>query len=363
MLNPFSFINFVKIQKKLKKTKKITLSTIAKELGVSETLVSMVLNGKAKQFHISEQTEKKVLEKADELSFTPNSFARGLRLGKSFTIGLILADISNPFYSKLAKTIEYCLSKNGYSLLFSSSDEDPLKEEKLLKLLIGKQVDGLIVSSTLKNNGFLNGLIKKGFPIVFVDRKLYDNQANQVIIDNTKASADITQYLIDLGHQKIAHLSISPEHISTIKERIIGYKQGLESNNISYSKHLHRIIDFSSITNSVYRALDELLNNKIKASAIYVSNNHLALACLAYSKLKKIKIPDDFSLVCFDDLDVFEYTNPTITSIAQPIEEIGIQTSKLLINKINNPDVLPQTITLPTTIQIRQSCKQIHGKK
>jgi LacI family transcriptional regulator len=184
--------------------KRLQLEDISKQLGYSKTLISMVLNGKGDQYGISKKTQAAVLKAVAELDYTPNKFARALRTGKSFFVGLIVADISNPFYSTIAKNIESVLFENGYNLMVCSTGENEEHEKRLVEMMINQQgVDGLIVASTFKTAEFYTNTRYASTPFVFIDRVLPLFNANYVVIDNYGGSLEIVNNLVKVYNKKI----------------------------------------------------------------------------------------------------------------------------------------------------------------
>lgn len=342
------------------KNKKPSIDDIAKSLGVSKTLVSMVLNNKTERYGISEITRKKVEQKIEELGFLPNKAARRLRTGKSFLIGVIVPDISNPFYSKIIRVIEDKAQLSGYHLMACSSDEDSEKEKNLIKMLVdSQQVDGLILSTTVKSATDLDFLTKRNFPYVLMDRILDEIEVPSVGVDNVNGAYTATEMLIKAGAKNIAMFSISPGYISTIEERKRGYRNALKAHKISNKGELLFEIPFSDIKNSVFENLDELLNKKTKAiDGLFVANNNIALACMEYFREKKIKVPEELKFVSFDDIDVFHFSNPTISAIEQPLSEIGTWSVKLLFELLETEQISTKAahINIPTKFIRRISC-------
>ena len=195
--------------------KKTSLADIAKALDVSKTLVSMVLNGQGDLHGINVNTQKRVMDKAKELNYKPNRMARGLRTGKSNSIGLIVADIANPFYAKIARSIEDYAYDKGFHLMFASSDENPKREEELIDMLTDRQVDGLIIASTLNesNKQPLVNLKNSNIPFVLIDRYIEGIEVDMVVGDNEKGAFDLTNHLLDKGKKKIALLTVSPKSL------------------------------------------------------------------------------------------------------------------------------------------------------
>ncbi|MCB0402851.1 MAG: LacI family DNA-binding transcriptional regulator [Flavobacteriales bacterium] len=337
--------------------KKVSLADVAKSLGVSKTLVSLVLNGRGDEKGINKETQQRVREKVKELNYKPNLFARGLRVGKSNTIGLVVADISNSFYAKMCRSIEDHCNEKGYNLIICSSDEKPEKESELIQMLIDRQVDGLIISTTQSNNKDISLLKKSDFPFVLIDRKDTKTETNYVGVDNKEGAKSVVQHLINLGNKRIGHLTITPAHLSTIKERVTGYKEALKENGIRVDNNLIREISFDNIKEDVYRELKELLNPPLSINSLFVANNNIAVACLECLQEMNIRVPQDIALVSFDDIDAFKLCYPPVTAVSQPIEAMGKESVRMLVNQINNPASSGfEEVILPTTLEIRRSC-------
>lgn len=339
--------------------KKITLEDIAKSLGVSKTLVSLILNNKAKEHGISPDTVERVLKKVKEMNYMPNQAARGLRTGKSNLIGLIVADISNPFYAKISRAIEDLAWKNDYHLMVCSSDEDPEKEAQLVRILKEKmQVEGLIISPTTENIETFKDLKKEEFPFVLIDRFYPKFDSNYVVVDNLKSSYEAVSKLISNGAKRVGMLNVSPSHISTLADRAEGYKQALKDHGKKFDKDLLREIPFSDIRASVKKALHEMLRSEQPVDALFVANNHLAVACLEAINEMGLRIPYDLMLISYDDVDVFKLSYPPVTAVAQPIEEIGTKAVEILFQSINNKANRSSTshVTLPANLVVRRSC-------
>lgn len=343
----------------MKPYKKVSLGDIAEKLGVSKTLVSMVLNGKGDENGISKSTQEKVIQLAQEMNYKPNQFARGLRMGKSNTVGLIVSDISNPFYARIARHIEDYCSKEEYNLIICNSDENPAKEKKIINTLLEKQVDGLIISSTIENTEHLNLLNAEQIPFILIDRTYSSFPTNYVIVNNFLGAKEATQYIINNGHKRIACFTISPAHISTQVERFLGYKAALEENNLSFIEYYYKVIPRENTYQSIYKTLKEWQYNHVMPSAIFSSNNQLTLYLLEICKDLKINIPQKLSVVSFDDIDAFKFNTPSITGVVQPIESIAqnavIELVKLIRKTKTNESFELSQIKLETNLIIRES--------
>ncbi|MFN8117122.1 MAG: LacI family DNA-binding transcriptional regulator [Bacteroidia bacterium] len=333
--------------------KKTLLEDIAKELNVSKTLVSMVINGKGDAYGISKKTQEKVLAKAGEMEYTPNVFARALRTGKSHLIALLVADISNPFYSNIAKHVEKELATKGYNLMICSTDENVEREEKLISLFAEQHmIDGLIIATTNTSGEYFKKERLRNFPIVFIDRYLPDIESNYVVANNYQGSYELTELLVKKGCKNILALNITPSHISSLTERVKGYKDALKKHDIAFKDENLVEISFDNIQNDVRTQLTKRLKQG-KIDAIYTLNNHIATACLnVFNEMGFDAKKEGVLFASFDDISLFDFVKPSVISVSQPVENIGIEAANLALHlidsKTNTSDV--KKIVLPTSI-------------
>jgi LacI family transcriptional regulator len=340
--------------------KKTSLADIAKSLGVSKTLVSMVLNGKGNENGINEDTQKRVLAKAEELNYKPNMMARSLRMGRSNTIGLIVADISNTFYAKMCRAVEDAASQKEFQVLFGSSDEKADKERNLIQMLRDRQVDGLIISTTLENNKDIQDLLDEHFPTVLVDRFIPNFPAPFVTADNFQGANDAVEHLIANGARRIGLLTISPSHLTSMTERTRGYRAALDNHKLPFDANLVREIPYDNIRDGVRKHVPELVAGPNPVDALFVLNNNLTMATLeCLAELKKA-IPAEVAVVSFDDIEMFKFIHPGITAVAQPIEEMGRVAVDVLLDKILNGSkaILEDKVFLKTQLVERNSSKK-----
>lgn len=334
--------------------KKTLLEDIAKELNVSKTLVSMVINGKGDAYGISKKTQEKVLSKAGEMEYTPNVFARALRTGKSHLIGLLVADISNPFYSHIAKHVERELASKGYNLMICSTGENIEREEKLISLFAEQHIiDGLIIASTSTSGEFFKKERLRNFPIVFIDRYLPDIESNYVVANNYQGSFELTDLLIHKGCKNILALNITPSHISSLTERVKGYKDALKKYDIPFKEENLMEISFNNIQNDVREKLLKRLKSGNKIDAIYTLNNNIATACLnVFNEIGFDAKKEGVYFASFDDISLFDFVKPNVISVSQPVEQIGIEAANLALQLIENKgtELAIQKIVLPTSI-------------
>lgn len=336
--------------------KKASLQDIARSLNVSKSLVSFVINGRGDEKGIKSDTQQRVLDKARELQYKPNHIARNLRLGKSNTIGLIVADISNKFYAKIARRVEQVASASGYNVIFCSSDEDPVKELKLIEMLRERQVDGLLISTTQKNSAYFTNLKKENFPFVLFDRKFPRLKTNYVGVNNMQATFDVVSKMIAQGYRNIGLMKITPMHLSSVKEREQGYREAIRRAGLKYRSEIVAEINFNNINDDTAIRLNSWLKPKSQIDAIFSVNNNISVACLEHLSKLGVKIPDDIAFVSFDDIDLFRLVDPAISAIAQPVEEMGEKAVKLLLAQINNGNLGVQEKILPVQLISRDSC-------
>ena len=344
--------------------KKISITDIARECRVSKTLVSMVLNGRGDKYGISKKTQERVLAYAGRLNYQPNHLARGFRLGRSNTIGLVVADISNPFYAKIARGVEDHASKAGYNLIICSSDESPDKETALIRVLRERQVDGLLISSTFSSSKEIHSLIREDFPFVLIDRYFPHTDTNYVIVDNYRGAFTATEHLIKLGYKRIAHMTVTPAHVTSLKERKRGFMDAMKKHELRLNKKYISLIPYSDIKQNVYRELRELLASPNNIQAIFLANNNIAVSFLECVNEMKLRIPYEIAIICFDDIELFRVIHPTVTCIAQPMEEICKAAVRTLIRNISKPDKSGKKtkIILQPELIIRESCGSLYRK-
>lgn len=337
--------------------KKTSLNDIAQQLGVSKTLVSLVLNGKAKEQRISDEVCKKVIELAKELNYRPNQIAKGLRTGKTNTIGLIIADIANPFFGKLGREIEREAALHGYRVMFCSSDEKAENSRQQIEMLQQGQVDGFIISPPAGSESQISSLEKSKTPYVLVDRYFPEIDSNYIVVDNFQAAWEGTMHLVTFGFKRIACVTLSARLVN-MTQRVDGYKKALLDSGMNVSDELIKILPFSHEKDDVFQAVKELIsiqNNPV--DAILFTTSKIGVMGLECIHSLDLKIPDDIAVVSFDDPDAYKISQPPVSAIAQPLKEIGSQAVKVLLGIMNNRKNKPatQNIILKTNFIARKS--------
>lgn len=314
-----------------KRKKRVSLKDIASQLDVSVTLVSAVLNDKADQYRINEKTAAKVIKVAKELNYSPNLLARGLRTGNSRLIGLIVTDISNPFYSSIARIIENKTNKTHYEVIFGSSDEDVDKTKQLIDVMLDKGVAGLIIVPCEGSNNIIADLHERNIPVVLIDRYFPDLDVSYSCLNNHSATRLATSHLIKQGFERIALITYE-SGLTNIKDRTSGYQETMTENS------LHDLINVKSldITNQLpemEKALELIVNDMGYDAIIFVTNSLLVSGLRVLEKMNKI-IPEDVAVVGFYGSELFDLYYSPITYIKQPIELIAEEAVKILTDKI-----------------------------
>lgn len=300
--------------------KKKSIKDIAQDLGLSKTTVSFVLNNKGDEKNISKKTQEKILAYVHEVNYQPNQIAKSLKKGTTNTIGYLVPDISNPFYAKIGRLIEDLLAAKGYHLIIGSTDEKQEKEDSLLNMFVNRQVDGLIVASCFENLAMLKTLAAQRFPMVFFDRESPDFEANYILVENKDAMKLAVEKLINKEAKKIGLLSITP-NVYSLKLRIEGYKQALIDNDLEENDDLIRIVEIDNIRESSKEQLNYLMEQKV--DAIVFTNNQIAAHAIWIMNTSFKEHINRMNFASFDNLDLFDYSLPKVTSVAQPIQDIA----------------------------------------
>ena len=328
--------------------KKASVKEIASKAGVSKTLVSRILN-KKKGSRISNDITQKIIDTAKEIEYDANQFAKSLKTGKSFTIGLIVADISNPFSSSLAKIIEKEADKEGYTVLYGSSDENPEKSQKLIDTFLNRQVDGLIIAPCAGSESQITDLEKRGVPFVLVDRYFPDVTTNYVALDNFQASYMAVNHLIDHGHKRIGMISFDTQ-LHHLKERKRGYMEALLEHDHDFVDG--RLIELSPdfLPQDMDNALNQLLNLSEPIDALYLTTNKLGMYALKNINLNKIKVPEELAVISFDETEFLDLFSTPITQLRQPLKEMGKAAVDILLAAVQDNNKLTQLHIQPLLV-------------
>lgn len=335
---------------------KITIKEIAKEAGVSIATVSMILNNKDK--NITNATRMRVLDVVKKHHYVPNAMAGSLVTQRTHIIGLILPDITNPFFPGIARGAEDKANEAGYSIIFCNTDDKLEVEEKYIESLTKKMADGIIIAHSSNSEKMSEILERCKVPIILIDRDFYsENIRGKVLVNNLKGSYEGVLHLINKGYKKIAYLSGSLK-TKTAQDRLEGYKNALLDNGLEYQEKLVKFGEYKIEWGR--NGVICLLNETEKFDAIFCGNDLIAIGAMKEIKEKGFRIPKDIGVMGFDDIYLAGLVEPSLTTIRQPNYKMGYKAMELLLENINNPNknnylTEMKTITLETEIIERNS--------
>lgn len=338
--------------------KNITLKEIATTLGISITTVSKALKDYS---DVSEKTKKAVKELAENLNYTPNSFAVNLRTKESKTIGLIIPEVTHHFFSNIIKSIIDAAEKNGYLVIILQSNESLELEKKQVDLLINKRVDGILISlsNESNNDSHIQDILNRKIPLVMFDKIAKLAKCSKVVIDDQKAGFDATQHLIDKGCKKIAHIR-GPLNPQNSIDRYLGYKKALESNGISFDSKLVYTCEKVNFEEGL-EFTKQLFEEHPDVDGIFAITDLVAVGALAYCNDKKINVPKDVKVIGFSNWFMSQVITPKLSTVEQPSHEMGIAAFNLLLEEMaarkEESEYNPKTIELDTQIIERESSK------
>jgi len=335
----------------------LTISDIAKLANVSKSAISIVLNNKP---GVSDKTREKILEIVKKYNYNPNQIAKSLVARKTKSIGLIITEIDNPFFTKVMKGVYDTCSDRGYTVLIGSSELSPQKEKNIIEDFKSKRIDGFIISPLMGDGVdylYLSNLLKENFPFVML-RNVANYTINLVDIDNFEAARRAVTYLIKNGHSKIAYFS-GPVHSGHSLERLEGYKQALIDNNLKI--HEEFIVEAGSYLADGYKAGKHFISSCTDLpSAIFCYNDLIAIGLINVMDEARIKVPQDISVIGFDNIDFSKYIKHPLTTVDMPAYEIGKTATHLLINQISDStQFFNKKIILEASLIERASCKKI----
>ncbi|HEV3327538.1 MAG TPA: LacI family DNA-binding transcriptional regulator [Puia sp.] len=315
--------------------KKVSISDIARKAGVSVSTVSFVMNDKAVKMRISREVIEKVENVAREMGYRPNQLARGLRTGKTKTIGLIVENISNAFFATLAKIIEDEAKKYDYKVVYCSTDNDEVKARDLINMLSQRQVDGYIIVPTPQLADEIRKLQGESKPVVLIDRYFREHQEiPAVLVDNYEGVAKGTEYLIAKGYHKIGLVTIETD-MAHMNDRLTAYYDVLRRYGIPVDERWVKIVPYQTGHEKSLEQIEDFLKGSDPAiDAVFFLTNYLGVLGIEVIKKLKIRVPEELAVLCFDDNDIFRLYTPTISVIRQPIESIGQQAMCTLIERL-----------------------------
>ena len=330
----------------------ITIYDVAREANVSMATVSRVVNGNP---NVKPATRKKVNEVIERLGYRPNAVARGLASKKTTTVGVVIPDISSMFYAELARGIEDIATMYKYNIILSNSDSNEDKEMHLIQTMLGKQVDGLIFMSSNITEEHIKEFKNSPVPVVLAGTTEDTAQIPSVNIDYEQAVIDAITSLTDRGHKKIAMVSGSLQNAIIKTKMIPGYRKALEAANIPYNEEY--LVETDMTYDDGMEALNQLMESEDKPTAIFVNSDEAALGVIHAAQDLGISIPEDLEVISSDNTRLALMVRPRLTTIVQPLYDIGAVSMRLLTKLMNKEEVDESTVILPYRIEERDSTK------
>ena len=331
--------------------KRLSITDIARQLGTSTTTVSFVINGKAREKNISQVLIDRVEHLVSELNYQPNALAKSFRTGKTMTIGFIVDEISQPFFSGIAKYIDEKASAHGYNILFSSTKNSKKRGGEVLQVFNERHVDAFIIALPNGLENEVRKVISSEIPVVLFDRYIPGFESDYVLIDNENSAADAARHLIDNGYSEIAFVTIETDQ-SQMLDRTRGYEKAIHTAGL---KPIVKKINYQGKSESIAE-IAEFLKQHSQIDSVVFSCNYLTMDGLDAMRQLNLKIGEDIAMVSFDDLEVLKYFVPSITAIAQPLEEIANQIMEILMYRLtDNTNKNKIKTVLATQLEIRDS--------
>jgi LacI family transcriptional regulator len=326
-----------------------TIRDVAKKAGVSVATVSHVINGTRK---VAPETEARVRRAMEELGYQPNAIAQSLRKRTTYAIGILVSDITNPFFATIVRGAEDAALEAGYSVIVCNSDEDPQKEDVYIRALWRRRIDGMLIAPTRDGTSpAIQELVQRKLPFVFVDRKAKGIEADAVLSDNIGGAYLATKHLIERGHKRIG-IVLGIPGATTTEERLLGYRQALEETGLPFTEDL--VVWGGYRMEGGRKACAKLLSLSDPPTAIFSTNNLMTVGVLQELSHRGIKIPEEVAVVGFDDLEWAEIVHPPLTVVAQRPYEIGYQAFKILLERLNRLEG-KQEVRVSVELKIRGS--------
>jgi DNA-binding LacI/PurR family transcriptional regulator len=336
----------------MKKSNKVTIRDVAAAVGVSYQTVSRVINDRP---DVAEETRHRVWQVIEELGYQPSAIARGLASKRTYTLGLITADFSDYFFSQVIVGAEVEARKHDYFFMLCSTERNPDDEPEYLRLLTERQVDGILFArpSTEEDNRHIVSLLRRDVPLVTTAYHVPGEDLTVVDVDNVDGGLKATQCLIDGGHRQIGVITGPPDWKS-VSDRNRGYRLALEQAGIPFDGSIVEPGDWSF--ESGYQAVGRLLERVPHLTALFAQNDRMAVGAMRVLREKERRIPDDVAIVGYDDIPMAAYSHPPLTTIHQPMREVGEIATRKLIELIDDPDAEREEILLKTELVRRGSC-------
>lgn len=332
----------------------VTLKDIAARAGVSISTVSRVVTGSVR---VDPVTERRVHEVIEELGYRPNLLARSFRVKTTHTIGLVVPDNSNPFFAELARVIEDAGFAEGYSVILCNSDLSEAKQSAYVDVLLAKQVDGILLTSTglipgEGNDRIIARIRQAGVPCVVLDRDLGDEPVDHILVDNHEGGYLAGKYILEQGHRRVACV-VGPKDLAPSAGRIAGFRRALDEAGVDLPEHA--VVRGNGRHDGGAIAVEQLLERGADFTAIFAFNDEMAIGIIGALQRNGRQVPNDISVIGFDDIPYAAAIFPAVTTIAQPIAEMGKLGLTMLLERIRQPGIASRRVVLSTRLMERES--------
>jgi LacI family transcriptional regulator len=322
---------------------------VARRAGVSTVTVSRVINNSDA---VSDDTREKVQQVIEELGYVPNLLARGLRSKRTNTLALVITDITNPFWTTVARGVEDKAIEDGFSVILCNTDEDPEKQESYIEILVRKRVDGVVIAPVNRDVSALSAFSRHGIPYVVIDARIEGIDTDLVLGDSVGGAYGLVNHLADLGHRRIAIIA-GPEQAPTAQDRLSGYLQALQEWDIPVEDELIKHGSFDQ--DSGYELTLELLHLAQRPTALFAGNNVMGLGALIALQEHGVRVPEDMALVAFDELPLLSVLHPFLTVADQQPYEMGTIATQLLLERLTGKRQERREIMLEAKLILRES--------
>ena len=329
----------------------VTIKDIARQAEVSYATVSRALNDK---YGVNPRTRDKIIKIAEELHYRPNALARSLVSSRSFTIGLVLPDITNPYFPEIAAGIEKASIEQGYGVLLCNTDGDIQREKRYMRLLAERRVEGILLAPAISKTEDMEFQTQNSLPLVYVSNAPLKTSHSAVLIDNIRGGYIATKHLIDCGYGTIGFIGVHEEDMRD-NERFEGFRNAIERHGLRMEEKYCRFGTFRQ--ESAYQLIREMISEKDVPRALFVENDNLAIGVLHGIKDSGLKVPDDIAVIGFDDISYSSYSEVQLSTIRQPKDRMGSLAAKMLIEEIESAgkDNNRRTVIVEPELVVRQS--------
>tara|TARA_B100000315_G_scaffold245026_1_gene270402 strand:+ start:1697 stop:2719 length:1023 start_codon:yes stop_codon:yes gene_type:complete len=335
---------------------RITLKDVANKVGVHSSTVSRVLNPETRKM-VTEEIAARILSAAAEMGYRPNAFAQSLKTNRSFTVGVMVPDLTNPAFAPIIKGIDNMLEAHGYSVIVANTYNLPEKQQSTAEKFRERHVDGLIIATAQRKDKLIDDCRREGTPFVQAVRASNDTDVSSVLSDEHIGGNMVISHLAQLGHKRIAYVA-GPQFFSTGYERYQGFLQGMKNAGLKPDDDL--VVFCEEFSEEEGRnATSKLLAGRKKFTAVYAGNDIMALGVYDELEADGIKCGKDISVVGFDDMPFADKFNPPLTTVHTPLVNVGSEAARILLEKINDADIPARTIKLKPDLIVRESTGRV----